>query len=533
MLIYGVKVMLGKADRQIGFSDYWLENRIPKESYWNKMHDWILNNINDSMFQELYSYYGKPSFSPVFSFAAMLIQFEKGYSDREMEESSRFDDRVKYAMTAPRDFNGIDAVTLCDHRSRLFKSDIGKKILLRLINQAKEAGMFGENNLNIIDSFMVLSRASKQDTYTMIYKGIKMVLKVCSFYGFKKTAEEKLEGKDYDSDLKKPKIDWENKKEKEALLDRLVKDALKLIEYVESKASKDNADLIEVTKFLKTVATQDVYKDNDGNYKMTIGTAKDRVISTVDPEMRHGHKTSSKIQDGYKAEILTGGEKGELVIGASVMPANAVDGESMKDLLDGAKADGMEIKKLYGDSAYFDYEEIKKRNEETEFCVRIRKAVNKNGRFTKDEFEIDMEKGTVICPNKEIRTIDLKKLKTTNKEISISFGSKACDKCKLKDKCTICKNGRSITIKPNEEEILEIKRNQGTDEFKDDYSKRSNVERNISQLVSHGGRKGLYYGLTKTYWQILMVSINNNIKKIMSFIMEKSKGKLTGVVCPN
>jgi hypothetical protein len=42
----------------------------------------------------------------------------KGYSDKEFEEESTFDDRIKYAITAPRDFEGIDAVTLHDHRAR-------------------------------------------------------------------------------------------------------------------------------------------------------------------------------------------------------------------------------------------------------------------------------------------------------------------------------------------------------------------------------------------------------------------------------
>jgi len=59
---------------------------------------------------------GRPSISPVYSFLGLLIQLEKGYSDRELEEESRFDDRVKFALTANSSFDGIDAVTLHDHR---------------------------------------------------------------------------------------------------------------------------------------------------------------------------------------------------------------------------------------------------------------------------------------------------------------------------------------------------------------------------------------------------------------------------------
>jgi hypothetical protein len=103
--------MLGKADRQMSFSDFWLKGKISETSFWSILRRWAMNNLNDEMFQPLFSYYGRPSVSPVYSFTAMMIQLEKGYSDREIEEASRFDDRVKYAMTAPRDFDGIDAMT--------------------------------------------------------------------------------------------------------------------------------------------------------------------------------------------------------------------------------------------------------------------------------------------------------------------------------------------------------------------------------------------------------------------------------------
>ena len=150
--------MMGKTKKQINFSDYWIENKIKKNSYWYKLRQWALNYIDENIFQDLFSYYGRESVSPVYTFMAILIQLEKGYSDREFEEASIFDDRIKYALTAPRDFDGIDAVTLCDHRSRFFKSEIGRKIFLSVLEKAKEPGMFDENNLHILDRVLTLSK---------------------------------------------------------------------------------------------------------------------------------------------------------------------------------------------------------------------------------------------------------------------------------------------------------------------------------------------------------------------------------------
>ena len=303
--------MLGKADRQIYISDLWLEGRISKDSFWNMLREWTLKYLKDEMFQPLYSTRGKVSKPPIYTFVAILIQFFKGYSDKEIEEASRFDDRIKWAITAPRDFEGIDAVTLCDHRKRLFCSNIGQKIFVDIIREAKDSGMFDIDNLHVIDSFMVWGAYAKQDTYTMIYQGIKMVLSFIGFYGKEKEVKLELSGRDYDSNNKKPKINWENKNEKEQLLDGLVKDAQILIKYVRDIENCGD-DVKEAVELLEKIILQDTEFDGKGMATMVKGTKKDRIISINDPEMRHGRKTTSKKSDGYKAEIITGGEKGNL-----------------------------------------------------------------------------------------------------------------------------------------------------------------------------------------------------------------------------
>ena len=58
---------------------------------------------------------------------------------------------------------------------------------------------------------------------------------------------------------------------------------------------------------LQLVAEQD-NEENDGQIKIRNGVAKYRIISVKDPEMRHGHKTTSYKTDGYKGHVMTGGK---------------------------------------------------------------------------------------------------------------------------------------------------------------------------------------------------------------------------------
>lgn len=523
--------MLGKADNQLSFSDFFLESRIDKKSYWHKLREWSTKSLTEEMFQPLFSYYGRPSVSPVYTFVGFIIQMEKGYSDVEFEEESTFDDRIKYAMGAPRDFGGIDAVTLHDHRSRFFNSDIGRKIFLQVLSQAKDLGLFSKENLHVIDSFMVWGKSARQDTYSMIYQAIKMVLNLAKLDGIPVETLVVIKGKDYYMDLKKPKVNWDDDKDKERQLNRLVKDALGLVGYIRKKAKPESEDLLSAIDLLERVATQDVEKDENGIYRIVKGTAKDRVISINDPEMRHGHKTSSKIQDGYKAEIITGGEKGEVVLGYKTDSANTYDGTHMGELIDETNESGYNVDKIYGDSAYCDWEEIEKREDDMEFCVKVSKASNKKGFYTKDEFEIDIDKGEIICPAGEIANFNPKKVKN-RKKTSVNFGKDICDTCPHRDKCTTSKNGRQITIHTHEDKIQKQKKKQKTEEFKKDYNKRSNGERTIAFLTRHGGRKGRYIGKKKTGFQIMMAALNQNIKVVMKHF-SKPKIPNTGEVCLN
>ena len=50
----------------------------------------------------------------------------------------------------------------------------------------------------------------------------------------------------------------------------------------------------------------------DGRWRIARKVAKDRVISVVDPEARHAHKTVSRKQDGFKAHLAVEPGRGDL-----------------------------------------------------------------------------------------------------------------------------------------------------------------------------------------------------------------------------
>ena len=117
-----------------------------------------------------------------------------------------------------------------------------------------------------------------------------------------------------------------------------------------SRAFEDEPEEAEATSalgLLALVAGQDVEQGDDGTWKIAQRVAEDRIISTVDPEARHMHKSRSEYRDGYKAHIAIEPETG-LVTSATLTPANAPDGSTGIELLRDEEP-GLQV---LGDGAY-------------------------------------------------------------------------------------------------------------------------------------------------------------------------------------
>ena len=110
---------------------------------------------------------------------------------------------------------------------------------------------------------------------------------------------------DYD-DPGKPAIAWDDADARAALVDALVGDAHRVL------AGAADFELgpagAEAVALLALIAGQDVEPvegsdGTDGRWRIAERVATDRVISVVDPEARHAHKTVQRRQDGFKAHL--------------------------------------------------------------------------------------------------------------------------------------------------------------------------------------------------------------------------------------
>ena len=190
-------------------------------------------------------------------------------------------------------------------------------------------------------------------------------------------------------------------------MDALVGDAHRLLGHLPEQELDPAA--AEAVGLLALVAGQDVEPaegsdGTDGRWQITgwriaRKVAPERVISTVDPEARHAHKTRARHQDGYKAHVKVEPDTG-LITGCALTPAA---GPEHSDAAVGIEllADEPDPIEVLGDSAYGTGELLAAVAEGGHTAIikpwPLRPAVD--GGFTLDEFTVDEAAGTVTCPN--------------------------------------------------------------------------------------------------------------------------------------
>src|SRR5207249_10594283 len=93
-----------------------------------------------------------------------------------------------------------------------------------------------------------------------------------------------------------------------------------------------SAALAQAAALLAAVVGQDLQQGADGVFRIARRVARDRIISTVDPDARHGHKTAARGFDGYKGHVAVDPDS-EIITATTVTPGNAGDASVAEDLI--------------------------------------------------------------------------------------------------------------------------------------------------------------------------------------------------------
>lgn len=532
---------LGVADKQGDLFDdvaRFCDEALPERSIYAFMRRERDRLFPDEAFADLFDEHkGRRSVPPSVVATVMVLQRLEGLSDREAVERYCYDNRWRYAAgVGGYDANGWTSfahTVLVDMRERLRRSERPDRIFEAALGAARDAGLVGRKRA--LDSTPLYDAVATMDTITLIRSAIRGLLKAAEVALEDELRRAMTSGDDYAS-AAKPQIDWDDKGAQADLVDSRAKDAYACLALLDGRELAETVE--EAARLLATVVGQDLEEDASGTFRIARRVAKDRVISTVDPETRHGHKTAARGFDGYKGHVGIDPDS-EIITATVVTPGNAGDASVAEDLIsdlvdpetavgddagndaeteptedqatspEGVEGDGDEAPTVYGDNAYGTGPFQRRLEDEgMESKCKTQKPNATNGLFSKDRFVVDLEDDTVTCPAGV--TVSICRHSDGG---GIAKFAEACASCALAAQCTKAKEGRSIAVGPNEAVLARARARQKHSDWIADYrATRPKVERKIAHLMrrKHGGRRARVRGQVRVAadFNLLAAAVN-------------------------
>jgi Transposase DDE domain/Transposase domain (DUF772) len=449
---------------------------------------------------------GRPSVPPSLLALATLLQHEAGISDEEAIARTAYDLRWAAVLRKEAGQPLCAKSTFQLFRAHLILHPQVQAIFQASIKEARRTGLLKGNALKIaIDTKPITGRGAVQDTFNLLATGIRQLGRALaqqagqkpdaflSDNGLNRYTQASLKGS--------ADIDWSDEAAKSALLTQVVHDARCLL----LLASGSDPKVGEAAQLLEQLLLQDVevHKTDDGKEQASIkdGTAKGRIPSATDPEVRHGRKSASKRFNGHKADVAVD-QDSQIIVAFAVLSGDAGDASGALSLVEQAETNtALTVSETTGDCAYGGGPTRQVFAEaERDLRAKVPQEASRNGLFAKSAFAIDVDNERVTCPAGHT-TMTFQTTAPGGK--TFGFGS-VCADCPLRSQCTTSKSGRSVSVHPQEARLQAARAYQKTPEGKARLRKRVVVEHRLARLGQLGISQARYYGRAKTRFQLMI-----------------------------
>lgn len=518
---------LGKSD---GHDDIFsptrfCEQRLSETSVFRLLHREGHRLFPDEAFADLFCSRGRRSVPPRVVATVMVLQRLEGLSDREAVDRFAYDLRWKYAAGGLAvDDDAFVHTVLVDMRERLRGSTRPNRVFEAVLEVARAAGLMGRKR--VIDSTALYDAVATQDTVTMVRGAIRGVLRVADEVLAAEVRGVLKRDDDYAAPGK-PACEWTDGVAREALVDALARDGQAVLVVLDGRSVAD--DVKAAGELLATVLGQDLEQREDGLFCIARRVAADRVISTIDPEARHGHKSSAHGFDGYKGHLAVDPDS-EIITATEVTPGNVADGEValalLADVLAPGKRDAvmegtvceaiageLERAEVYGDSSYGTASIVEKAIEAgADSYLKVQPPSARDGHFSKAHFTTDLDAATVTCPSGV--TASLAPMRDGG---GLARFGKHCESCRLRSQCTSSPRGRNIRIHAKERILADARQRSAQPARQKRYKEtRPKVERKIAHLMRrrHGGRRARVRGKLRVGQDFSLLAAAVNLSRM-------------------
>ena len=529
--------MLGERSDQRGLweADRLYLDHVGRDTFYGMLASLRGRLFRDAEFAEFYCPdNGRDSVPPSLLATALLLQSHDKVSDAEAKARADFDIRWKVALGIEIEDRPFAKSTLQVFRAQLILHDKVREVFEGSLRLARESGYLQKRGMKVaLDTTNILGRGAVKDTCNLLADGIvKLLRALAQLKGINVGQWAKSQGyhRYLGSSVKgEAAIDWADRQARAGLLAGIVGDADRLLELsrqAQGELPEDSAErqrIVDAAELLGRLLLQDVERTDDG-VSLKDGVSRDRMMSVHDPEMRHGHKSSSRRFDGHKAAIVVDTDS-QLITAVEVLPGNAPDNLGALELVEASEANtGVTVEEAMGDAAYGDGDTRQTFADAGRTLIARVPGRPNRSHFPKEDFHIDLEAGTCTCPAGNVaRRIVSFGTRTgptgrTHRLNGFRFDGAVCGVCPLRSQCVAGSSGlgRTVQLHPQEALLQQARALQQSEAFAGYRQRRVVVEHRLARLVQLGIRQARYFGRVKTKFQLYLAATVANLTLVAS-----------------
>jgi len=446
---------------------------------------------------------GKARVDPALLAMATLLQAAVGVADREAVELTLDSQRWRMVLDHwDEETPAFSQGTLFNFRERLIAHDMDRELLERTVALVREVGGFSVAKLRVAFDASPLRGAGRvEDTFNLIGRAARRVVESAADHS----------GEPVDVVIERSGIpllghssmkaaldrDWGDRNARSEAISELLEQVRSLETWLQSELAEEmkRNPLKERWEMLESLIEQDTEPDPDGpGHRIKRGTARDRQVSVGDPAMRHGRKTKTSRFDGFKRHIASDLDTGA-ICAVTVTPGNAPEREGAEALLTDVERGGPVVQ-LFTDRGYLGAEAVEERRAEGMEHVCKPFPLRNRGRFTKQDFVLNLRSETVTCPNGVTRPLRLGK--------PTRFPASSCDSCPKRAQCTTAATGRgrSLNIHAQEGFLIQLRERVSTPEGRRSLRQRVPVEHALASVERSQTKRARYKGLRKNVFDV-------------------------------
>jgi len=467
-----------------------LYHRIPEKHILKIINFAISFEFVNEMLESSYCKdFGRPAKEPEMMLRILMLQEMYDLSDERVMEETEVNLAYKWFIGLNPDDELPHPSLLTKFRTMRLKDIQMDDIMTEVVRQCVKRGIIKEDNGIGVDTTHILANTTK--------KVPERIMKHLAKKIFKSMEKTDYEIPDY--------TQIEDHKEAKRVMKEYLEEEM---EKADERAEK------EVAK-AKDILGSPLFIEQKG------------IRSIVDTDARVGYKSKTDSFFGYKMEYTLTTD-GRLITGVGVHDGAYVDGNGFERLYKLTEKAGINVNAFYGDKAYFRKNILDIAKDNNIFAYIPVNACTYQ--INEDLFCYNKDSDQWICKRGN-RTVS-KKIRMTKREngaprtlYEYRFEKEECIGCPLREECIkkAKTKEKKLQVGPNTGEYYEHSQFAKTEEFTEEYKKRSACEwKNAEMKRFHGLARAKGYGLPSVTLQAKLTALAVNLKRIATILSSKN-----------